>query len=75
MKDKKLFRQICNFCKKPKSNRQPKSLHKTDHKKSQIGLGSLGTKLLGDTRSRFLALESFPSSHFLTISNKSFKKS
>ena len=54
MSDKKIFRQIRNFYKKPKSNLNPPArkliLAYTRSTVKKIGLGSLGTKLLGDAR-------------------------
>ena len=54
MSDKKFFRQIYNFYKKLNSNLQPEMLHETNSKKN--GLGSLGTKLLGDARFQVLSM-------------------
>ena len=55
MSDKKLFCQIRNFYKKPKSNSSQKSdfsSHNTNSKK----IGNLGTKLIVDAMSQVLII-------------------
>ena len=59
MTDKKLFRQIYNLCKKTEIKPPARNVILVCLRPTlkTIGLGSLGTKLLGDARSQVLSIK------------------